>query len=406
MNIIYIAYSCNPYNGSEDKIGWNVPIENAKNNKVYIITKEEHRDSIQKYIHTNKIEDITIYFVDIPKVYKIFKGCMYSIRLNIWNKRAFKLAREICQSNKIDIIHQITPIELRSIGNYGNIDNVEYVVGPIGGGEYVPKSLADYTRNNKHIEFIRKVANLYYKVKMRITKKMKKTTILYANEETRDYFNASKESILLPEIGIKEEDIIKSKSNDSKSNKCVFLVMGRIVYRKGHNFLLDVLENIPEKYDYEVRIVGNGKELINLEKRINNSVILKRHVVIRGACAFNEIDKEYDIVDALIMPSIRETTGTVILESMSRGVPVITINRFGGKNIVNDENGYLYDGDTKEEIRENLKNVIIRCIENRDELKEKGLIAINDVKKFLWKDKIKQYNEIYAEILKKKRSQV
>ena len=406
MNIIYIAYSCNPYNGSEDKIGWNVPIENAKNNKVYIITKEEHRDSIQKYIHTNKIEDITIYFVDIPKVYKIFKGCMYSIRLNIWNKRAFKLAREICQSNKIDIIHQITPIELRSIGNYGNIDNVEYVVGPIGGGEYVPKSLADYTRNNKHIEFIRKVANLYYKVKMRITKKMKKTTILYANEETRDYFNASKESILLPEIGIKEEDIIKSKSNDSKSNKCVFLVMGRIVYRKGHNFLLDVLENIPEKYDYEVRIVGNGKELINLEKRINNSVILKRHVVIRGACAFNEIDKEYDIVDALIMPSIRETTGTVILESMSRGVPVITINRFGGKNIVNDENGYLYDVDTKEEIRENLKNVIIRCIENRDELKEKGLIAINDVKKFLWKDKIKQYNEIYAEILKKKRSQV
>lgn len=71
MNILYIAYSCNPYNGSEDKIGWNVPMESAKlNEKVYVVTKEEHREVISQYLKEHQINNIEFYFVDIPKVYK------------------------------------------------------------------------------------------------------------------------------------------------------------------------------------------------------------------------------------------------------------------------------------------------------------------------------------------------
>ena len=46
MNILYIAYSCNPFAGSEDKIGWCVPFESSKTNKVYVITKEEQREPV------------------------------------------------------------------------------------------------------------------------------------------------------------------------------------------------------------------------------------------------------------------------------------------------------------------------------------------------------------------------
>ena len=43
MKILYVAYSCDPYNGSEDKFGWNIPYIYSKNNPkdiVYLITKE------------------------------------------------------------------------------------------------------------------------------------------------------------------------------------------------------------------------------------------------------------------------------------------------------------------------------------------------------------------------------
>ena len=41
MNILYIAYSCSPKSGSEEKIGWSIPLESAKSNNVFVITKEE-----------------------------------------------------------------------------------------------------------------------------------------------------------------------------------------------------------------------------------------------------------------------------------------------------------------------------------------------------------------------------
>ena len=58
MNILYIAYSCNPFAGSEDKIGWCVPYESSKTNKVYVITKEEQREPVEKYLQSHPLENI------------------------------------------------------------------------------------------------------------------------------------------------------------------------------------------------------------------------------------------------------------------------------------------------------------------------------------------------------------
>ena len=110
MNILYIAYSCNPFAGSEDKIGWCVPYESSKTNKVYVITKEEQREPVEKYLQSHPLENIKFYYVDIPNFYKkIFKGFMYSGRLNVWNRRVLPLAKKISADQKIDVIHQITP---------------------------------------------------------------------------------------------------------------------------------------------------------------------------------------------------------------------------------------------------------------------------------------------------------
>ena len=93
MRILYITYSCDPYMGSEDSIGWNIPFEMSKNNDVIVITKFEHKESISRYLEKNSIDNIKFYFIDIPKIYKkIYNGYLYSGRLLIWNKRAFLCA--------------------------------------------------------------------------------------------------------------------------------------------------------------------------------------------------------------------------------------------------------------------------------------------------------------------------
>ena len=206
----------------------------------------------------------------------------------------------------------------------------------------------------------------------------------------------------MTEIGACEKDIVLKKKSEIQCNrKMFFLVAGRLIYRKGHIFLLDTLDKIPSHYEYEVRIVGRGSDLKKIEKKIKASNNLKKHVKVIGRVSFEDMSREYDNADALIMPSIRETTGTVIIEGMSKGIPIIALNIFGASIILSDRGGYLYDGLTLGEITDNLKKILIFCIENTGILMEKGKNAQIEAQKYLFKNKVKYYNNIYRSIIEK-----
>lgn len=189
MNILYIAYSCSPVAGSEDRVGWNVAVEMSKLNIVHVITKIEQKKDIECYLQNHNIKNIYFHYVDIPHLYKkIFKGFLYSGRLNIWHHKALPVAREICKKFNINIIHQLTPIEIRAIGDYGRIKNIKYVCGPLGGGEYVPAGLQDYKKGHYFVEILRDMMNRWYRFWFNATGRFNRCDyFIYANEETKQY---------------------------------------------------------------------------------------------------------------------------------------------------------------------------------------------------------------------------
>lgn len=402
MNILYIAYSCSPYHGSEDKIGWNVPVECAKTNNVFVITKEEQREYTENYLKNKPVENIRFYYVDIPEIYKkIFAGQMYSGRLNIWNRRAFHIAKAICEKEKIDVIHQITPIEFRSIGDYGKIPAVKFVCGPIGGGVHIPRALYGYVKGHGMVEAIRTAANWWYKQLFRITGKMKRIDdLLFVNRETADYLKdllpKNQKQTIHTDIGIDTAELA-GKRLGGRSGKCRFLVAGRLIYIKGHAFLLDALKRIPEGLDYECRIVGAGPERDKLQAKVQADAVLRERVVFTGAVAYQQMEQEYEQADVLILPSFREATGTVLLEAMSKGIPAITIGKFGGAELLDENSGWLYDGTDEESYIENLKNAVAECIQNLEEVKRRGINARKAAENYTWERKAEVYLNWYTD---------
>lgn len=400
MNILYVAFPCNPYVGSESKIGWNIPVASAQmGNNVLIVTIKDMQNDIEDYLKKNYLERVDIEYIDIPQVLKKILKKFSTIKLKLYHMMAMKKIRRIIKDGKkIDIIHQITPVEFRSIGNYYKIRNVKVIVGPVGGGEYIPKTLKYYGKNKICIEVIRRTLNLFEKIKLKINrKKLKYTKLLFANKETMEYLKMEKE-IVMPEVGVLKQEINNRKKIILNDN-IVFIVSGRLVYRKGHELLLNVLKNIQDDVEYKVIIIGDGREAKNIKEEINNDNKLKKHVEILGKIKYEDMKKEYDKADVLIMPSLRETTGSVILEAMANGLVVIAMNSFGAKLIINNSNGYLYDGTSKEEIESSLKQCIISCITNKIELLEKKKKAIEDVEKYTFENKMKKYNNIYRDLL-------
>ena len=405
MKILYVAYSCLPEKGSEEKIGWNVPIESAKTNEVIVVTKEEHRGVIEKYIAQHNLENPKFYFVDIPKVHKkLWKGAAYSIRLNIWHKKALPVVRQICKAEGVDLIHQITPIEFRSIGAYYKIPNTRFVCGPLGGGEYIPRGLNKYALSNMHIEIIRGVLNWFYRTKFSLSKQLHRCDwFLFANRETKQYMQKLIGQVsgeLYFDNGVSREEITPSeKSAENAAEMLTFLVAGRMAYRKGHRLLIDAIRRLPQNCNCRFRFVGTGPEEGRL-KKLCKKYQLQDRVTFTGRISFTQMKQEYAQADVFVMPSIRETTGAVLLEAASNGIPVIAIDHFGAPVLYDENAAYFFTGHCTDEYISSLEKVILDCINNPSELRRKAQNAAQVVQMQTWEKKVEKYNQIYAELRK------
>ncbi len=309
----------------------------------------------------------------------------------------------ICKKEKIDIIHQITPVEFRSIGRYGEIPDVKFVCGPLGGGEYCPKALNAYTKSNRIVELTRKAVNVFTKINYRITKRLSGCDyLMFCNEETREYLSSLCKDVpseVYSEIGIGSQEIVTDNISPYNNVKLRILLAGRLVYRKGHSFLFDVLSTLPDDFDYECRIVGEGPDLKALQEKVKK-LSIEDKVVFTGRLPFIGMNEEYQKADVLIMPSLRETTGSVLLEAMAQGKPVITIGRYGGKVLMTDDTAYFYDGNDLQSFKSSLRDAIIHCGQNPEGRALRGEAMKNLAAKNTWEKKIEHYNAIYDSLLR------
>lgn len=211
----------------------------------------------------------------------------------------------------------------------------------------------------------------------------------------------SNNRLIIPEIAIDKKDI-RTNPKQPVSGKLIFLTAGRIIYRKGISFLLDALDEIPPTFNYECRIVGDGSELQKLKLQAEQSPNLDNHVRFIGALPYDKMECEYQNADVFILPSIRETTGSVVLEAMANALPVITIDKFGASGIVDNETGWLYKGTTRENYISSLKDILIYCVEHPEEVREKGWNARNKALDYTWERKTTYYNRIYDELIRAK----
>lgn len=408
MNILYIAYSCSPYSGSEDKIGWSVPFESAKNNRVVVITKEEQRADVEDFFQKHPATNIDVHYVDIPRVYKkVFKGFLYSARLNLWHRRALAFARKYCAQHPVDIIHQITPVEFRAVGDYFRIPDIKFVCGPLGGGESIPRGLKGYAKGHRMVEIIRGIVNRWCRFSMRLSGKMDRCdAVIFANQETRSYLSGishrCKNAELFSEIGLRTDELKENNSVKHAVSKCRFLSAGRMIYRKGYDLLLDALEQLPNDLDYEFCILGDGPELVRLRNRCAGSEKLERYVTFMGAVPYEKMEEAYCNADVFVMPSIRETTGTVLLEAMAKGLPIITIDGFGGALLLDEHSGWLNQGHDKSSFVDAMRNALETCIRKPEDVTRKGRAARLAADNHTWGQKMQYYQEIYIQIIDKR----
>lgn len=125
------------------------------------------------------------------------------------------------------------------------------------------------------------------------------------------------------------------------------LFVGRVAMQKNVPLLLRSLRRFLDAYALPVHldIAGDGDDMPQV-RRLISELSLHEHVDLLGFVHGRELEKLYESVDALVLPSTRESFGIVMLEAMTKGVPVIASNIRCVRTIVADgTNGLLADLD-------------------------------------------------------------
>lgn len=123
-------------------------------------------------------------------------------------------------------------------------------------------------------------------------------------------------------------------------------VIGTLLPIKGQNYFLEAAAALSQVKDISFYLVGQedkgneqyARELHSAVKRFG----LEERVTFTGRLA--DIEEAYNLLDIVVIPSISEGIPLVLLESMSRGMPVVASN-VGGipEVIVEGESGFLVE---------------------------------------------------------------
>jgi len=182
--------------------------------------------------------------------------------------------------------------------------------------------------------------------------------------------------------------------------KYVLLFVGRLVEKKGVEYLIDAMKILTKKLsDIKLLIIGTG----NLEKKLKIKVSklnLSSYVSFLGIKKHDELIDYFNICDLLILPAIfdkyghTETLGMVILEAMSCGKPVVASNIGGIPESVKDGyNGLL----TIPKNPADIADKIVKALTQFD-LEEMGKRAHQTACRYDWEVIGEKYEQVMKEV--------
>jgi glycosyltransferase involved in cell wall biosynthesis len=123
-------------------------------------------------------------------------------------------------------------------------------------------------------------------------------------------------------------------------NSNVIGVVGRLVPIKGHKYLVSAAKRIIKEFDNTVFVfVGDGYLESRLEKQAE-SLGVRKHIIFAGWR--KDVIEVLDLFDILVLPSLNEGMGKVLIEGMALGKPIVA-SRVGGiiDLVKNGDNGIL-----------------------------------------------------------------
>ena len=226
-------------------------------------------------------------------------------------------------------------------------------------------------------------------------------TLLVANERTREALppGAKGEVITLVENGVDLDVWLPSDRPVRDIGPVRFIFLGRLVDWKAVDLLLEAFARVEMRRPPPcLEIVGDGPMRISLETLANRLEVGDR-VHFAGWQTQADFALHLREADVLVLPSLYECGGAVVLEAMACGLPVIAAGWGGPADYIDDSCGILVPPDSREALISGLVLAMAKLAADPPLRAELGRAGRKRVEQdFDWERKIDSILTIYRRV--------
>jgi glycosyltransferase involved in cell wall biosynthesis len=384
-----------------------------RNIRVSLLVHERVRESLFDYFEDTKdihyIRDTRMHKIlwrlgqKMPKrIFDITLNQIMQFRTQIEQR---KKIQEIIKNQNIQLIHQPIPVSPKTPSLiYGF--KLPVIIGPMNGGMDFPPAFQYMKVRGENVFY--KVGSFFSGLfNFLIPGKKKAALLLVANERTKKALPKSvKGNIqILVENGVDLNtwDYRQAKINNGTTH---FTFMGRLVDWKTVDILLDAFKEASGEVPISLSILGDGvdyEKLVEQAKRLDiysTEPYVPGRVYFHGWLSQDECSKILSESDCLVLPSVRECGGAVVLEAMAIGLPVIS-TKWGGPTDYLDENcGILVEPTSEVGLRKGFSEAMVLLHNNPEQRIQMGNAGRKKIEdNYDWEKKIDKIIEYYRGLI-------
>ena len=241
-------------------------------------------------------------------------------------------------------------------------------------------------------EFLRDLSNKYIQFSPLMNMTFKNSHKIFVNSDATKKLIPTKYHFKTKELLAIGTDYFPTILNNYNKSKDKFNICyaGNLINLKGLLIALKSFRQIKEKNNNVIfTIIGSGPLEFKL-KKLAKEYELEDSIKWLGKINRTALFNIFNMSDLMLMPSLRDSGGFVILEAMSCGLPVAVLDIGGPGKIVNNECG-IKIGITKkkeDQVINELASQINNLIKDNNQYKYKKIKCLERVKNFTWEKKV------------------
>lgn len=363
MKVFLSVYACEPDKGSEPGVGWHVATGMAARCQVLAITRANNRPAIEAALANRAGPHPEFLYYDLPPL-------LLRLKKRVLGTSAYYILWQIAarwhfrhEIQKADLIHHVTFNGVQFPG-FWMATGKPVLLGPLGGGMTCPPAMLPLFGKAARKESIRTwiVRHLHF-LPWWNPILAAADTVLAANRETADLLEKHRHGTVpvMLETAVDPASISKQQRLPRPADALLrVLWLGQWEPRKAAVLALHALAIALEAApDIRLIFAGSGPE----ESRMRTEAArlgISEQVDFLGRVPKAEVNALMDNSDAFLFTSIRDTSGNVVLEAMSRALPVIAVWHQGVREICDPASALLVEPTTPEETARGLAACLVR----------------------------------------------